>query len=579
MKRLNKSIFGRSTAFIIVLIMLITLITTAGFAAFSPSPPAAERADMLIGFNGSPNPGLVRAFGGEIYKEFKIVNVIAARMSSQAAEALSRNPSISYVELDEPMYAIAQEVLWGINRVFGAEEYSFRTWSSSRGLGIGVAVLDTGIAVHEDLPGGIGGTNTLVVGGLYNDGHGHGTHVAGTIAALDNEIGVVGVSPEVSLYAVKVLDDSGGGSTSSVIAGIEWAVKNNIPIINMSLSGGGTTSLKDACDIAYAKGVLLVAAADNSGNPAGRGDNVGYPAAYPSVIAVAASDSNDQRASFSSTGPAVELIAPGVGIKSTVPGGYATYNGTSMASPHVAGVAALVWAADPRLTNVQVRAILRDTAQNLNLPVNHQGFGLVRADLAVAKTLETAPPTVYYNLTMLVSPLDTGDVNGAGNYEEGNTVNISATAHPEYKFVGWTGDILTVADVNASSTTITMDKDKTVLANFEKKEDTVLPPALNVTVTTDRNSYVWNAWVDITATVLDEYNKPVEGVTVWVTISDPSLGIVASYNGITDIYGAAYFRYRIANRTTKGTYKVKAVASMEGVPDGINETTFEVTGR
>ncbi len=122
----------------------------------------------------------------------------------------------------------------------------------------------------------------------------------------------------------------------------------------------------------------------NSGNKPGNRDTVEYPGGYASVIAVAASDSNDARASFSSTGPDVELIAPGVSILSTIPeGGYAYYSGTSMASPHVAGVAALVLTANSSLTNVEVRSILQQTAENLGLKQEHQGFGLVRADLAV----------------------------------------------------------------------------------------------------------------------------------------------------------------------------------------------------
>jgi len=151
--------------------------------------------------------------------------------------------------------------------------------------------------------------------------------------------------------------------------------------------------LEDACNAAYKADILIVAAAGNSGNKPGNRDTVEYPGGYDSVIAVAASDSNDLRASFSSTGPDVELIAPGVSILSSIPGGgYAYYSGTSMASPHVAGVAALVLAANSELTNVQVRSILQQTAENLGLKQEHQGYGLVRADLAVQAASVTTPP-------------------------------------------------------------------------------------------------------------------------------------------------------------------------------------------
>jgi len=176
----------------------------------------------------------------------------------------------------------------------------------------------------------------------------------------------------------------------------------------------GTTSdvqsLEDACNAAFADGVLIVAAAGNSGNKPGNRDTVEYPGGYASVIAVAASDSNDLRASFSSTGPDVELIAPGVSILSSIPGdGYAYYSGTSMASPHVAGVAALVLGANPELTNDDVRLILQQTAENLGLKQEHQGYGLVRADLAVQAGSGTTPPasdTVPVPVTVTVSSIN-----------------------------------------------------------------------------------------------------------------------------------------------------------------------------
>ncbi|MFO7772989.1 MAG: hypothetical protein R6V59_03470, partial [Dehalococcoidia bacterium] len=134
----------------LVLALMASLLGSAGLAA---APP--EKVDFLIGFHEAPGPAeqaLVRGFGGEIYGQFTIVDVIAARMSPRAADALVRNPGVAYVELDGPVYALDQTVPWGIDRVFGEESYSFDTWDISRGDGIAVAVLDTGIDVnHEDL--------------------------------------------------------------------------------------------------------------------------------------------------------------------------------------------------------------------------------------------------------------------------------------------------------------------------------------------------------------------------------------------------------------------------------------------
>jgi len=148
----------------------------------------------------------------------------------------------------------------------------------------------------------------------------------------------------------------------------------------MSLGGStGSSILENAVNYAYNKGVVVVAAAGNSGNAWGWGDTVGYPAKYANAIAVAAVDSNNKRASFSSHGPAVEISAPGVSVLSTTPGNtYSSFNGTSMASPHVAGVATLVKAANPSLTNVEIRTIMNDTAKYLGT-WNYYGNGLVQA--------------------------------------------------------------------------------------------------------------------------------------------------------------------------------------------------------
>jgi fibronectin type 3 domain-containing protein len=246
------------------------------------------------------------------------------------------------------------------------------------------------------------------------DDNGHGTHCAGIVAAEDNDIGVIGVAPEAYLYAVKVLDSGGSGYLSDVIAGIQWSIDNGMQVISMSL---GTSfdfqSLHDACDAAYYdNGILVVAAAGNSGTVSGKGDNVIYPAKYDSVIAVAATDSNDERAWWSSTGPDVELAAPGVSIYSTYwDDTYATLSGTSMACPHVTGTAALVFvtAVDPAYDldgdgvwdASEVRKKLQDTADDLGDPGRdpQYGYGLVDADEA-ASLADTEPPAKVSGVTV-----------------------------------------------------------------------------------------------------------------------------------------------------------------------------------
>ena len=351
---------------------------------------AGERFFVL--FSDRAEPEIVAQAGGEVIRSYHIVPAVLATGPADVVSALAAHDKVIRIEPDSPVHAHGQTVPWGVDRVFGDETYSFETWNISSGKGIAVAILDTGIDEnHEDLPGLLGGVKTVDDTHWGADGNGHGTHVAGTVAALDNDLGVVGVGPDVGLYAVKVLNDNGSGTVSSVVGGIEWAVDEGIPVLNMSLgSSSDSQTLREACDAAFEKGHLLVASAGNSGNPPGRGDNVGYPAAYESVIAVAASTVNDNRASYSSTGLAVELIAPGSNILSTVPGNdYDTKSGTSMAAPHVAGAAALAWAVNPELTNVQIREILQETAEDMGLSPNHQGYGLVRADLAVKAANET----------------------------------------------------------------------------------------------------------------------------------------------------------------------------------------------
>lgn len=218
----------------------------------------------------------------------------------------------------------------------------------------------------------------------------HNTHVAGIIAAEDNDIGIVGVSPEASIYSVRVLDFAATGTASDITAGFEWCLDNNMQIVNMSLgTSEDSISVARAADKLYDNGILLIAAAGNNGNGQGTGDNIDNPAKYPSVIAVGATDINDGRASFSSTGPKIELSAPGKDIYSTMPGNkYASMSGTSMSSPHTTGVAALIKSAYPGMTNVQVRIRMQIAAQNIAKNMFESkswfGYGLIDAVRSVS---------------------------------------------------------------------------------------------------------------------------------------------------------------------------------------------------
>jgi subtilisin family serine protease len=208
--------------------------------------------------------------------------------------------------------------------------------------------------------------------------------VAGIIAAKSNSIDVVGVAPDAEIYAVKIIDSEGEGSLSRAILGIEWAVNNSMDIISMSWSLNDFPPLLSAVRAAYNSGILLVGAAGNTGN-----SQIAFPAKYDEVIAVSATDENNVRASFSSVGSQVELAAPGVNIYSTyLNNGLGVGNGTSMSAAFVSGVAALVWAKNPGLSNVEVREILQKTAVDLQPSDGkdrdiYYGFGLVDAYAAV----------------------------------------------------------------------------------------------------------------------------------------------------------------------------------------------------
>ncbi len=356
---------------IVTLLALLFTITSSAFA-IENSPPNSASNTYFIAFKSKTDQNIIKSHGGEIKRQYKYIPVITAKLPDKAVKALVKNPNIAYIEKDATVHINSQVVPWGVPHVKATDAQTL----GYTGKGIKVGVIDTGIDyTHEDL--NVSGGISFVAGiNDYMDDNGHGTHVAGTIGALDNDIGVVGIAPQTEIYVIKALDQYGNGSYSDIVAGIEWAVDNNLNIINMSL--GGTVkskTLEKAVDKAYESGILIVAAAGNNGYA--KKGTITYPAAYNSVIAVGAVDQQNNRASFSSVGRQLELMAPGVDVLSTVPNNsYASYNGTSMASPHVAGVVALLWEAKPSLTNVQLRNLLNDLATYLGDSFEY-GNGLV----------------------------------------------------------------------------------------------------------------------------------------------------------------------------------------------------------
>ena len=289
---------------------------------------------------------------------------------------------------DHKIYLNSESIPYGINTVKALsvpdDDVSNRK----------VCILDTGYDInHPDLTSdpnivtGYSGPNSAGPSPWTFDGHGHGTHVAGTIAAIgSNDEGVVGVNRngQLKLHIVKVFGDNGSwGWQSSLIAAVEECVTAEANVISMSLGGGGfSQTSSDTYDrILNVDNILVVAAAGNDGDT-----SYSYPASYNSVMSVAATDSSDNVAGFSQKNNQVDIAAPGVGVRSTLPNGrYASWNGTSMACPHVSGVAALIWSHDTSKSAVEIRNALESSAIDLGATGRDDayGHGLVRADLAM----------------------------------------------------------------------------------------------------------------------------------------------------------------------------------------------------
>ncbi|RHW35916.1 serine protease [Lysinibacillus yapensis] len=225
-----------------------------------------------------------------------------------------------------------------------------KIWENSKGKGITVAILDTGCDVtHPDLNGRIIGGRNFTDDDhgkpdVYTDYNGHGTHVAGTIAAIHNGTGVVGVAPEANLLIVKVLNKAGSGQYDWIINGINYAVEQRVDIISMSLGGSvDVPELRQAIQNAIANQILVVCAAGNEGDGQSSSDELGYPGCYNEVISVGSVNLLRHSSKFSNSNNEVDLVAPGEEILSTyLNGTYAKLSGTSMATPHVSGALALI---------------------------------------------------------------------------------------------------------------------------------------------------------------------------------------------------------------------------------------------
>ncbi len=398
--------------------LFVPVIFALVFAAVGPS--INTQIDAMIVFDkGLYDPNLVGQFGGQVKSEAKSLGMVAARIPAFTYPFLAASPSVDFVEPDSDFSTTSvtatesAEYLdsWEVSEIGAEKAYT----DGYTGKGIKIALLDTGIDyTHPDLaPNYKGGYDFINSDDDPMDDNGHGTHVAGIIAAANNGIGVVGVAPEADIYAIKVSDSNGKGSFSGLVEGIDWAIENDMNIVTMSITGdGGTRALQQAVETAYNDyGLILVAAVGNGGT-----GGVLYPAAYPEVIGVGSIAEDGSRSTFSRTGNEVELVAPGAGINSAAIGGkYRISSGTSMATPSVTGSIALVLQSNETMwkstgvvdgdgvwTNEEVRNVLRTTATDLGVEGrdDEYGYGRVTLDFPSALTIQIPQPTDPVNQTL-----------------------------------------------------------------------------------------------------------------------------------------------------------------------------------
>ncbi|SMQ19036.1 Peptidase inhibitor I9 [Streptomyces sp. Ag82_O1-12] len=309
---------------------------------------------------------LAEEYGAEISHTYgTVLNGYAVRAGGRQAARLAADPRVASVVQDTRVRldgAQRNPPSWGLDRVDQHKPPLDRsyTWPRSAGAGVTVYVIDTGVrTTHEDFAGRAGhGWDFVGNDRVASDANGHGTHVAGTVAGTS-----FGVAKRARIVSVRVLDAAGGGTTARVIAGIDWVTRHarKPAVANLSLGGPRNDRLDAAVRASIASGVTYTVAAGNDGRPAG----LYSPGGVKQAVTVGATDRGDTKPAFSNHGPALDLFAPGVDITSASAvsdTARATFSGTSMASPHAAGAAALYLADHPKATPAQVGAVLTSTA-------------------------------------------------------------------------------------------------------------------------------------------------------------------------------------------------------------------------
>nr|WP_232337189.1 S8 family serine peptidase [Lysinibacillus timonensis] len=550
--------------------MILTILSSLFISSVAPMVHAraeAPKENVIIIFKDDIDQRAVQNVNGEIEQVLDNMPVVTGEVPKNAIDDLERDKDVLAVEVDQRIHINGQLQDWGIQAVKAPTAWE----SEFTGKGVKIAVLDTGIAPHNDLEiaGGVSFTSYTP---SYIDDNGHGTHVAGIIGAENNDIGVVGVAPDADVYAVKVLDRNGSGNLSDIIKGIDWAITNNMDIINLSLGTQvDSLALKQTVDKAYNKGILVVAAAGNDGNSEGIGETVDYPARYDSVIAVSATDSSNIRGAFSSTGAEVEVAGPGMKILSTfLSNQYAYMNGTSMAAPFVAGNLALLKQANSTSTHIQLRKKLKETVIDIGVSGKDSfyGYGLVQAPVKVTETvvkndsIETEEQVNEQPLTQapnLIQPTQTGEAPTSETEETMPAPQPILEPAPKLAPI--------------QETTPKTEPNRAPLATQPKpvtqpiKKPIAIQPkpstlkSMTATLKTSKITYKAGSYVYVYLKAIDKSTKkPVVNGTVKVTIKSPT-GQSSVMTVKTNSKGEAIVKWKSSKYAKKGIYKLSMSAS------------------
>lgn len=538
------------------------------------------------------------------------LNGFAADLNEDAASALAADPRVTAIMPDFKVYASAQTTPSGVSRVGGLSSAAAKIDGVDERVNVDVAILDTGITAVSDL--NVAGGYDCTGNNSWADGNGHGTHVAGTVGALDNGDGVVGVAPGARLWSVRVLGADGSGTGSQILCGINWVYANasTIEVVNMSL--GGATTYQDDNNCGYTNGdaihqaickivnagVTVVVAAGNDGK-----DAAGFfPAQYNEVITVSALVDTDGKAggagagtnygvddslaTFSNYGADVDLIAPGYSIYSTLKtGGYGYMSGTSMASPHVAGAAALYKAVNPSASPAQIRSALisagnngwsgdRDSSKEPLLsvaaiggstPVNPPPSG-VTTDAQVVSVSAPASLTLGQSGTITATVRNNGSATAAiavalnetpGGFSQTKSVSLAAGATSAVSFT-WATTSATTTGAHTFTATATVSGDSNAGNNSGSASTTVSAQSstgatMSVSAMTLTKTTYFSGWRLSSRVYVKSNGVAVASATVTVKWTYAN-GATYTASAKTNASGYASLSRTV---TAKGTYKIE----------------------